>query len=97
MISLTLMRKLKTKDLTPLFFISGKQLTDLDGFALGVKNRELGILLVEAKDQRRGGRGASKRQIENTIDKLKFKTTHTPRITEIAEGAYCYLTIDGLK
>ncbi len=75
---------------------SGKQLTDLDGFALGVKNRELGILLVEAKDQQRGGRGASKRHIENTIDKLKFKTTHTPRITEIAGGAYCYLIIDGL-
>lgn len=72
-----------------------KHLTDIDGFGLGFKNGNLGVLLVEAKDQKRGSQSASKNQLEETLKKLNFKTSETPDIVSIEGGAYCYLTIDG--
>jgi hypothetical protein len=72
-----------------------KHLTDIDGFGLGFKNGNLGVLLVEAKDQRRRSQSASKNQLKETLKKLNFKTSETPDIISIEGGAYCYLTIDG--
>ena len=72
-----------------------KHLTDIDGFGLGFKNGNLGVLLVEAKDQKQRSQSASKNQLEETLEKLNFKTSETPDIVPIEGGAYCYLTIDG--
>ena len=72
-----------------------EHLTDIDGFGLGFKNGNLGVLLVEAKDQKQRSQSASKNQLEETLEKLNFKTSETPDIVPIEGGAYCYLTIDG--
>lgn len=72
-----------------------KPLTDIDGFGLGVKNGTLGVLLVEAKHQKKGSISSSKNHLEATLEKLKFKTSKTPHIFETKGGAYCYLKIDG--
>ncbi|OFV68049.1 MAG: hypothetical protein SCAL_000689 [Candidatus Syntrophoarchaeum caldarius] len=70
-------------------------LTDIDGFGLGFKNGSLGVLLVEAKDQRQRAHSDSERQLKETLKKLNFKTSESPDIVQVEKGAYCYLTIDG--
>jgi hypothetical protein len=71
-------------------------LTDLDGFALGVKKGKLGVLLVEGKEQKKKSGIHSVTHLQNTIEKLNFITSKKPKIIKLEKGAYCYLTIDGL-
>lgn len=70
-------------------------LTELDGFGLGIKNGKLGVLLVEAKDTKRGSGSKSENDLRDKFEKLKFKTSKRPEIQQIGKGSYCYLAIDG--
>jgi len=70
-------------------------LTDIDGFGLGFKNGNIGVLLAEAKNQSRRSFSKSKKQLKKTLEKLNFKTGESPDIVQVSKGAYCYLTIDG--
>lgn len=72
-----------------------EHLTDIDGFALGVKGKDLGVLLVEAKEQKQGSAADSKKHLQDTLGKLDFRTSKKPQIIELDKGAYCYLQIDG--
>lgn len=74
---------------------TNQHLTDIDGFGLCYKDGNLGVLIVEAKDQRHGSGSDSEKQLNETIEKLELKTSFKPKIIQIGKGAYCYLIIDG--
>lgn len=73
----------------------GQNVTDIDGLCLCYNNKKLGVLIVEAKDQKQSSQTDSVKRLEKTLDKLNFKTSIDPDIIQIEKGAYCYLTIDG--
>lgn len=74
-------------------------ITDIDGTAIGFRDGKLGILLVQAKNQRRRSIGQAKSQLEDTVKKMGFKTSKKGDIKKIIEppasGAYSYIILDG--
>lgn len=73
----------------------GTHVTDLDGIGLGYKNGKLYLLIIEAKIGKNRV-SESKKQLKDTLKKLKLKTSAQPTIESITKyGAYCYIEIDG--
>lgn len=74
-------------------------ITDIDGGAIGFRDGKIGILLVEAKNQRHGSLSAAETQLENNIKDLKFKTSYKSDLVKIigpqVKGVYSYIILDG--
>lgn len=88
---------------------AGKHKGDIDGFCLSFTGGDFAVVLVEAKNRRKGSTSEAKKQLEDLIKLLKFKTSERPEIEkpEIKEikdkdayrkgVCYCYLKIDGRR
>jgi len=83
--------------LSPLLVYDEKRdpFVEIDGFCFGIKNEKFGVLLVEAKDTKKGSQNKAGKDLAEKFERLKFKTSEKPRIRYIKDGAYCYLPVDG--
>lgn len=103
----TLKYTLKDSDLSPPFLLSlssiiiynsQRDIAEIDGLAVDIKDKNLKILLMEAKDQYNGDT-ASKKALKNKINNaIHFKGNLNPDIKKInsskAKGAYCSFEIN---
>lgn len=81
-----------------LIYNSQKDLAEIDGFALGIQDNNLKLLLMEAKDQQ-GGANIAMRALENKFEEgIAFKGNFNLDINKIndsrARGAYCCFKLD---
>lgn len=74
----------------------GNHLTDFDGAAIGLKNKSLYFLLVEAKNRHKGRFAKSKSQLQDALKGLSLKTQKKPDIKRLpGYGAHVLLELDG--
>jgi len=66
-----------------------QDVTDIDGVAICADSKELSLVLVESKNQKRGARASAKKRLENTMTAIGLKKEEQPDIIDLPRyGAY---------